>query len=333
MINKIVVSYITDVHVNLAIENQILIDIHENQRVLFLYVNSPCVVLGRFQNPWIEANIHALVTNQIPLIRRQSGGGTVYQDLGNVNFSFLTDKVNHSQKWNHQLVVEALADLDIRAYATERGDIRLDDGTDRKISGSAFKQKKAQAFHHGTMLINTDLDKLNHYITSNKQDLNSKSIASVRSKVANIFELNPKITNKIFIDTLKSVFQKKVGETEYIEVTCKQNLSKDIIKYAEFLKDFEWKIKETPKFFVEENILDNLKIEMTVKKTVIEDISLHSDAIHPSLLNEIEKALKLNTLDSVISQLKNIKHLDLVLVEAIILWFENYFHLKDLPSL
>jgi lipoate-protein ligase A len=333
--NKIIVSRMNDPYFNLAFENWLLERVEINQRFLFIYINSPCVVIGRFQNPWIEANLDALFKSNIQLIRRQSGGGTVFHDIENINFSIISDKKIHNPKFNHQVIVNALNDISVDAYATKRGDVRLNDGTDRKISGSAFKHKKDQAFHHGTMLINSDIDKLNFFIKSNKQDLETKSIASIRSKVANIKEVNNTVTNQVFIDSLIKQFG-EVCDTVTIEYIDDANsIRLKLEPYISFLKSKEWKFYETPKFFVEEDIIEDLRVELTIKKAKIQKVQILSNTYNPILLSEIEKQIQGSILDigSVCTELDKILNFDEHLILKIKKWFIKYFNLDQLASL
>lgn len=336
--NKIITTDITDPFLNLAIENDLLLKTSKNQRHLFTFINRPCVVIGRFQNPWLECNIKKMYKAQIPLLRRQSGGGTVYHDQNNVNFSFIADKKIHSQKINHQIIIEALDIIKVKAYATARGDIRLLDQTDRKISGSAFKQKKDQAFHHGTMLINTDLEKLNAFIRSDKQDFISKSIASVRSKVANIREIDNCANQENFIKSLIDTFKKSHGPFEEIFISRDDVLSKDILNYADTLRSYEWKVSETPKFTCTSTIKThegNVSIEAVIRKTKIESIEFSSTEVHPLLLDEMERIFLNQKI--VMSEIENLaltyKGISSQFMNDILIWFKEYFYLDILTSL
>ena len=332
LMNKIITTDITDPYLNLAIENDLLINTKPGQRHLFQFINRPCVVIGRFQNPWIECNLKKMQLDEIALLRRQSGGGTVYHDQNNINFSFIADKELHCQKYNHELVVKCLKELGVLAYATERGDIRLD-ANDKKISGSAFKQKKSQAFHHGTMLVTTDLELLNEYISSDKQDLETKSIASVRSKVANISEIKSSINTTMFMQMLSDVFQRDQDYCEHIFISKEQVLSDSIIEYANELRAYNWKFSETPKFVCEslfKTKQGEVSIELVIRKTKIESISLESQEVHPILLNEIESLLLHNFIE--INEIEQINNrytgVDREFLKEVLDWFKSYFNLK-----
>jgi lipoate-protein ligase A len=96
---KLFLSTFDDPYINLSIENQLLLNIRPDERILFLYNNQESVVLGRFQNPWLECNLKKISERKINLVRRQSGGGCVYHDKGNLNFSFLYPEKEHSSNW------------------------------------------------------------------------------------------------------------------------------------------------------------------------------------------------------------------------------------------
>ena len=167
--------------------------ISPDEAILFYYVNDPCIVMGRFQNPWIECALHKLRKDNILLVRRQSGGGTVYHDHGNINFCFLHGGRDHQRDLNNKILLKCLEIAGIHAYASERSDLRVDFNGDKKFSGSAFKQKKDMAFHHGTLLIDANLDLLNAYLKSNHKIQNSKSTKSVSSIVVNLSQINPNL--------------------------------------------------------------------------------------------------------------------------------------------
>ncbi len=231
--------------------------------------------------------------DNVLLVRRQSGGGCVYHDQGNVNFSFVSDKNFYSKSWNHALVVDALGKLGVDATFTQRGDIRLTEPQNRKISGSASKEKKDTAFHHGTMLVSSDIGKLNDYIHSDKGHLESKSISSIRSVVANITQQQEHLTNDIFINSLVDVFRTKTNLVDRPEIVDEEHPLFSVINNGEYLnklKSRKWRYEETPKFSIREKFGD-YDIEMGIRKTIIEKVEVSNDLVHPLLIREIETKL------------------------------------------
>ena len=155
----IFISKIVDPGINLAFEEYLFR--HSVPNILFLYRNSNCVIIGRNQNPWTETNINLLNSLHIPLIRRKSGGGTVFHDLGNTNYCCMMPRNDFKRSIAANMVTNALLNLDIPAQVNHRFDIVIDQ---KKISGSAYKIANSKSYHHGTMLIDTDLRNLKNLL-------------------------------------------------------------------------------------------------------------------------------------------------------------------------
>lgn len=168
---------ITDPRINLAIEEYILrnMDIEKDDYLLF-YINQPSIIIGKNQNTIEEINTDYVEENNIIVVRRLSGGGAVYHDLNNLNFSFLTkDDGNsfHNYKKFTQPVVNALANLGVNAELSGRNDI-LAEG--RKVSGNAQYATKGRMFSHGTLMFKTDIDAVANALKVKKIKLNQKAL-------------------------------------------------------------------------------------------------------------------------------------------------------------
>lgn len=185
---SIFISSVTCPYKNLAFENHLLHSI--DQPTLFLYVNAPAVVMGRAQNPWQEANLSFLATQNIPLLRRQSGGGTVVHDLGNLNFCFLSPPGLYDKKRNLAIVLQALKAYGVEAEITPHYDLMV---AGLKVSGSAFRETRRACFHHGTLLIHSNLSMLREALRVEARQISSGSIPSRRSAVTNLVSLNADI--------------------------------------------------------------------------------------------------------------------------------------------
>jgi lipoate-protein ligase A len=331
--SKAIISRIKDPYFNLALENYYLENISSKARILLLWENTPCVVIGRFQNPWIECNLNSMFENNVDFVRRQSGGGTVYHDSGNINFSFIADKTIHDKAWNHGVIVEGLLDVGVRSHATKRGDIRLTESDSRKISGSAFKEKKSTAFHHGTMLINSDLDKLNNFIHSNKQNLESKSISSVRSVVANITAQNKKLKNEDVYCAFMKTFLENFKINESIVVDIDSQITNIIFdsEYYKKLKSHSWRYEETPKFYVCEEF-NKWNIELIIKKAKFLSLSIEHIDIHPSFLDSLEKNIIGTSVFNIVENIESLEYFENYNKELVELmdWFSKYFCLEFL---
>jgi lipoate-protein ligase A len=227
--NSQIQTYISksrDPFVNLSIEHFLFQKSPPGSKVLFLYTNRPCIVIGRNQNPWLEVNLGLLqpptsdgtsrseppALGKVDLVRRRSGGGTVFHDEGNVNWSVICDFGDFTRDKHAEMVVRCLRTLGIeRARVNERHDIVLDQGTEKhsvdendthttpytsadaasrplKVSGSAYKLSRNRALHHGTALLQSpNLNIIPHYLHSPaKSYISAKGVESVSSPVSNI---------------------------------------------------------------------------------------------------------------------------------------------------
>ncbi len=179
---------ITDARLNLALEEHILRNRMDADDLLLFYVNAPAIIIGRNQNTIEEINADVVAERGIRVVRRVSGGGAVYHDLGNLNFSFMTRDV--SARFNrydlfNRPVVEVLRELGVPAEIGGRNDI-LADG--RKISGNAQFATAGRMFSHGTLLLDSNLDDVTAALRPKPGKVESKGVKSIRSRVANIRE-------------------------------------------------------------------------------------------------------------------------------------------------
>ncbi|KAI8902882.1 lipoate-protein ligase A [Globomyces pollinis-pini] len=211
---------------------------------LFLWRNSPCVVLGRNQNPWKEINFQALKDNNVPLVRRNSGGGTVYHDLGNTNYCHIMPRDEFERNISVTLISQALHELDIPSNVNHRYDIVIDE---KKVSGSAYKLISDRAYHHGTMLIDTDLDILNTYLNPKKKELVGLGTDSVRSTVTRLREHSFTVDHSSFCEAVQNEFEYKYGDLETI-VLDESSMIDTVKTTFENLQKHDWIIGQTPKF-------------------------------------------------------------------------------------
>ena len=206
MLTKLIVSQSQDPYENLALEDWLYRHALSNQGMVFCYVNTPCVVIGRAQNPWREANVSFCQEHNIPIVRRQSGGGTVFHDDGNLNISFIQPKQNYNKAWQLDQLIGALTKLGITATRNDRNDVLVTHKTTPyKISGSAFRESKDRAFHHFTLLVNSKLDALKAALHSPLDIINAKGVNSVRSPVCNLTQLQSTITIDAIITELANI--------------------------------------------------------------------------------------------------------------------------------
>ena len=286
---------ITDPRINLAIEEYVLkhMDIEKDDFLLF-YINQPSIIIGKNQNTIEEINTDYVEENGVIVVRRLSGGGAVYHDLGNLNFSFLTkDDGNsfHNYKKFTQPVVDALAKLGVHAELSGRNDI-LAEG--RKVSGNAQYATKGRMFSHGTLMFDTEIDAVVSALKVKKDKIESKGIKSVRSRVANISEfLTEKISVEQFrMEILKSIFD---GEEniQYYELT--EDDWKKINEISESrYQQWEWNYGKSPRFNIQKTHRfpsGGIDIRLEVNKGLIEEAKIFGDFFGVGDVSEVEQLL------------------------------------------
>lgn len=210
MINKLNIYLGTgfDPHTNLATEKHLMDSVQPGQCILYLWQNQNTVVIGRNQNPWVECRTGLLEEEGGKLARRLSGGGAVFHDIGNLNFTFLVCREDYDVDRQLSVIQAACAMAGITAEKSGRNDL-LAEG--RKFSGNAFYQDKLHSYHHGTLLIDVDMTKLQRYLSPSKAKLEAKGVASVRSRVVNLKELAPSLDSRSMKTYMVEAFQKVYG--------------------------------------------------------------------------------------------------------------------------
>jgi lipoate---protein ligase len=286
---------ITDPRINLAIEEYVLknMDIEKDDYLLF-YINQPSIIIGKNQNTIEEINTDYVEENNIIVVRRLSGGGAVYHDLNNLNFSFLTKDDGdsfHNYKKFTQPVVDALAKLGVNSELSGRNDI-LAEG--KKVSGNAQYATRGRMFSHGTLMFDLDIDAVVNALKVKQDKIESKGIKSVRSRVANIIDFLPeKITVEQFrMEILKSIFG---GEEniQYYELT-----DEDWEKIHEISKNryqlWEWNYGKSPRFNIQKTKRfpsGGIDIRLEVNKGIVEEVKIFGDFFGVGDVDELEQLL------------------------------------------
>ncbi len=176
--------------------------------ILFLWQNQHTVVIGRNQNAWVECACQRLEDEGGFLARRSTGGGAVYHDLGNLNFSIILPRSRFDLGQSFQVILDAVQSLGIEAVRSGRNDILVQD---RKFSGNAFRYFKGVALHHGTLMVDTDIDPLLRYLTVSDSKLKSRAIKSVRSRVINLIEAKEDLTVRDLSQAVTASFIRHYG--------------------------------------------------------------------------------------------------------------------------
>lgn len=295
---KVFLSDSLNPHLNLATEEWIFHNLDPSQQVLFLWRNEETVVIGRNQNPWSECNLAQMKSDKVHLARRTTGGGAVFHDLGNTNFTFLSPRESYKRENNVQVIFNALKNFGIQGEASGRNDLLIPfpDGP-RKFSGSAYREKKDRAFHHGTLLLHTDLTRLGNYLTPNPKKLQAKGKESVRARVANLTEVAANLRHEQIVETMVDAFEKFYGgkaEVESLTMASLQRIPELKAQY-DTLSSWEWLYGNTLEF--NHKMDDYLSLgffdfQFQVEDGVIKELQIFTDCLYPQLIDDLTAHLR-----------------------------------------
>ena len=291
MIKKLT-TFITDntePYQNLAVEEYLMFHTEASECILYLWQNRHTVVIGKNQNAWKECNVTKLEADGGYLTRRLSGGGAVFHDLGNLNFTFCVKEEDYSVEKQTQVILEAVRLLGIQAERTGRNDITVDG---RKFSGNAFYKSKGYCYHHGTILIDVDQNKMSEYLYVSKAKLQSKGVRSVKSRTVNLKELKPDLTVAMMKDALEKAFQMVYETAEEVQKISEERLNWDEIKkIEERFSSWDWKYGRKIPFdhSIEQRFVwGGIEIQFHVSGGIIRDLQIFTDAMEVDLANKLE---------------------------------------------
>jgi len=284
-----------DASVNLAAEEYCVRNLNTEDDYLLLYVNDPAVIIGKHQNTIEEINDAYIKENNVKVVRRISGGGAVYHDRGNLNFSFIT-KHSHESIHNFRLftepVINTLKKLGIEAELNGRNDITVNG---RKISGNAQFTDTKSMFSHGTILFNSNLENVVKALNVKQEKIESKGIKSVKSRVANIIEF---LNEKMELDEFKKLLIDSIFES-YNSVPVFKLSKKDWEKINTLsekkYKTWEWNFGRSPEFNIQKINrfpIGQIDARIHVKDGLIENIKFYGDFLGIGDLSEIENKIK-----------------------------------------
>ncbi len=292
MVEKLFIynSACVDPYYNIATEKLLLESVSEGCCILYLWQNQNTVVIGRNQNAWAECRTSLLEEEDGKLARRLSGGGAVFHDLGNLNFTFLVRDEDFDVDKQLSVIQAACAKLGLSAEKSGRNDLLVDG---HKFSGNAFYHSQGHAYHHGTLLINADMEKLSRYLTPSKAKLEAKGVASVRSRVTNLKALVPELTCEIMAKHMEKSFAEVYGHNAE-QITLSEDDIKTIKGYAEELGSWQWlygpRLPFT--FECEERFSwGSISLQLQVESGHVKGAQVYSDAMDWEIADEVSKAL------------------------------------------
>lgn len=274
---------------NLARDGYFLENNKKDDVILYFYVNKNAVIIGRNQNAWKECSIANMDADGVQLVRRHSGGGAVFHDNGNLNFSFITDEKHYDLNRQMRVILNAVSKLGLKAELSGRNDITVDG---KKFSGNAFSLAKGNRSHHGTILVNADLTKLSNYLCVSKEKMRSKGIDSVRARVCNLCELSSGLTVEAMRRLVIESFIEEYGAAS--EYVFDGTALAEVEERRERLASWEWRFGKTPQFDFETDkrfSFGDTQIYFNLRNGVIRETKVYSDCLDTELTTEIENAL------------------------------------------
>ena len=302
---KFLILKTKDPRVNLATEEYLFLNSDDD--VFMLWQNEPTVVIGKNQNAFAELNMEYIKENNIHIVRRITGGGAVYHDLGNVNYTFISSKNSHKGidfEYFTKPILEALSELGLSASLSGRNDILIDG---RKISGNAQFTNQNTVLHHGTLLFDSDLSVLSQALKVDEEKIKSKAIKSVRSRVTNIKNYLGDYSVSDFINLIKNFIIKKFSpdiipppENEKIKPLLDKYSSNDwIFPNRSYVSTYQISKKKRYTF-------GSVDINLEMSNDVIKSIRIYGDFFGTKDVSLLESMLQGKTLHEVEKDIINI---------------------------
>ena len=279
-----------DPYENLAAEYHLLQTAPAHSCTLYLWQNRNTVVIGKNQNAWTECRVSLLEAEGGKLARRLSGGGAVYHDMGNLNFTFLCHQEDYDPDRQFDVIARACAYAGIPVERSGRNDL-LADG--RKFSGNAFYHSQGLAYHHGTILVDADTEKMSRYLSPPKAKLEAKGVSSVRSRVCNLSQLAPGLTCDAMKAHMTQAFQTVYGLSASPVVLSRADRAQIQSKAREFSRwDFLFGPKLPFSFSCSRYFpWGTVTLELNVSSGIVTGVRLYTDAMDWTLPSRVESAL------------------------------------------
>lgn len=281
-------KYTTNCYENLATEEQLLKTVDEKSVILYLWQNENTIVIGKNQNPLAECDMDKIKQDRVCIARRLSGGGAVFHDKGNLNFTFITSKENYNQGLQLRVIKRACEIAGITAEISGRNDILVNS---KKFSGNAFYHTKNSAYHHGTLLIDSDTSKIQNYLTPDISKLQAKGVKSVKSRVINLKEINKNLTP----DKMREYLVLAAEEIYGVKATpMEEPNQEEVKKLTEVYSDNDYIFKTPIPFtaiFKGRITLGTFELRFLIREEKIVDLQVFTDALDDKISENLKNAL------------------------------------------
>ncbi len=277
----------TDPYINLGYEEWMLDNLDLDEGLFYLWQNQHTVVIGRNQNAYKECKVKQLIESNGKLARRSSGGGAVYHDLGNLNFTFILPNEIYDVHRQLEVIIDSLRYFGIEATFVGRNDIEV---AGAKISGNAFAKKTTHHLHHGTLLVHVNMSDLTRYLNVSSIKMQSKGVESVRKRVANLTEFNSELTISELKKQLKNRFE-VMYDTQLIPINmdlehCKAMIAKYQSEQWQRNVIFQFDAQLHHKFTWGE-----VQAFFTVDQGIVKTAKIFSDSLFPDFVEALETIL------------------------------------------
>lgn len=281
----------TNPYRNLAIEEYLLRHVKPEECILYLWQNRHTVVIGYNQNVWKECLVGKLKEDNGHVVRRLSGGGAVFHDLGNLNFTFLVREENYNLEKQLDVILRAVNKLGIHAVKSGRNDITVEG---RKFSGNAFLNLNRHCYHHGTLMVDVNVQDLSKYLNVSQEKLRSKGVDSVKARVANLKEFCPELTISLLKEKLLEAFEEIYGFAAK-KMTPDALIKEELETAKEKFASWEWIFGRRMEFQYEIETRfpwGGITMQLQVDKGIITDMQIYSDAMEQGFISRIPEYLK-----------------------------------------
>jgi lipoate-protein ligase A len=276
---------------NLALEQTLCSGMDESGCLLYLWQNADTVVIGSNQNPWKECDLGLMEADGVKLARRSSGGGAVFHDLGNLNFTFVMGNRIYDEQRQTAMILEAVRSFGLDATMSGRNDL-LADG--RKFSGNAYFYGDTVSYQHGTLLVDCDLAKLGRYLTPSKAKIESKGIDSVSARVVNLASLDSAVTVDALKERLVQAFRSEYGVTGPARTVSLDNADAKMLELVHRNASWQWRYGQSPSFsvrFEDRFPWGEIAVGLELEDGIIRKVSVVTDSLVPSIVPTLERAL------------------------------------------
>ena len=293
---NVILTDTTNPYENLALEEYITMNEKEGEVTMYLWQNAHTVVIGSNQNPWRECDVEAIKRDDIRLSRRISGGGAVYHDMGNLNFTFAAKNDLFDVGKQTEVILLACKLMGINAVKNGRNDLTVDE---RKFSGHAYFSKSGCNYHHGTIMMDVKGEDMSKYLNVPDSKLKSKGVSSVRSRVTNLREHLPteelrNAPTPVLIEEMKKAMISAAEKVYGVEATMveKPEVPQELVdKYT----SEEWRLGTKIPF--EKDIIHRfewgeVEVQLAMKGEYIEDCKVYSDSLETEVFEDDAQALK-----------------------------------------